>query len=247
MNENNLVEILNDEVITTSKQVAEVFGKEHKNVIQNIKNLIENSTAENSALLKMFAEDSYTASNGKKNKMYIMNRDGFTLLAMGFTGSKAIEFKLKYIEAFNQMEQQLKEQMIDLSVPSYQINDPVKRALVWAEETRRSQLKLEEKQQTIEAQKPKVEYHDDVLNSDNLMTATQLAKSIGLKTAMELNEILRKLGVQYKQSGNWLLRSKYEGKGYAKLITTREGYKQLKWTETGRKFVYELLIKEGVI
>lgn len=107
---NDLVEILNNEVITTSKQVAEVFGKLHKDVMKAIKNLIEDSTAQNCALSKMFAEDSYTASNGKKNKMYIMNRDGFTLLAMGFTGSKAMEFKLKYIEAFNEMENKLKSQ-----------------------------------------------------------------------------------------------------------------------------------------
>lgn len=105
---NELVEILNEEVVTTSKQVAEVFDKKHKHVIEAIKNLIENNTAEKSALLKMFIEDSYKASNGKQNKQYIMNRDGFTLLAMGFTGQKAIEFKIKYIDAFNQMENELK-------------------------------------------------------------------------------------------------------------------------------------------
>ena len=71
------------------------------------------STAENSALLKnMFVEDSYIASNGKQNKMYYLNRDGFTFIAMGFTGKKADEFKLKYIEAFNKMEQIVRQELL---------------------------------------------------------------------------------------------------------------------------------------
>lgn len=102
---NNLVEILNDEVITTSKQVAEVFEKEHKKVMRDIKNLIEKDGAK---IGPMFAEDETADSYNRKQKQYIMNRDGFTLLAMSFTGTKAMEFKLKYIEAFNEMENELK-------------------------------------------------------------------------------------------------------------------------------------------
>ena len=63
------------------------------------------STAEFSAL---FVLSNYKASNGKTNPMYLMNRDGFSLLAMGFTGKEALEWKLKYIDAFNKMEAKLK-------------------------------------------------------------------------------------------------------------------------------------------
>lgn len=105
---NNLVEIMDNEVVTSSKQVAEVFNKRHDAVLRDIKNIIKNSSPQNCGVLKMFAEDSYVARNGKTNPMYIMNRDGFTLLAMGFTGQKALEFKVKYIEAFNKMEEELK-------------------------------------------------------------------------------------------------------------------------------------------
>jgi Rha family phage regulatory protein len=102
-----LVIMHNQQAVTTSLVLAEAFDKKHKNVIQTIEAKI--NTAENSALLKnMFVEDSYTASNGKQNKMYYLNRDGFTFIAMGFTGKKADEFKLKYIDAFNQMEEQIK-------------------------------------------------------------------------------------------------------------------------------------------
>lgn len=101
----------NGELVVSSRQVAEDFGKEHKNVIQGI----ENIKAENSAVTKMFIESSYKAGTGKNYKEYLLNRDGFSLLVMGFTGSKALEWKLKYIEAFNKMEKVLKEPQKQLS------------------------------------------------------------------------------------------------------------------------------------
>lgn len=57
----------------------------------------------------MFVESTYV-NRGKEYPMIYMNRDGFTLLAMGFTGKKALDFKLKYIQAFNKMEQQIRNQ-----------------------------------------------------------------------------------------------------------------------------------------
>ena len=105
---NELVVMRNRQAVTTSLAVAQAFEKNHKDVLEAIRTKI--STAENPALLKMFVEDSYTATNGKRNKMYYMNRDGFTFIAMGFTGRKADEFKLKYIQAFNKMEEYIKQQ-----------------------------------------------------------------------------------------------------------------------------------------
>ncbi len=99
--------IMHDEkVVTTSLKVAEIFEKEHRDVMKSIRNL----TAQNFAVKKMFVEESYLNSRNQQQPMFYMNRDGFTLLAMGFTGSKAMEFKLKYIDAFNQMEKQIKEE-----------------------------------------------------------------------------------------------------------------------------------------
>lgn len=113
MTENVIVYQHNGQPAVSSRDVAEQFGKEHRNVIQSIKNLI----AENSALTFMFIEDTYTAGTGKKYPMYYMNRDGFTLLAMGFTGKEALAWKLKYIQAFNMMEEKLKAQEIKAAMP----------------------------------------------------------------------------------------------------------------------------------
>ncbi|KAF0522991.1 Rha family transcriptional regulator [Pediococcus pentosaceus] len=116
---NELVIMKDQQAVTTSLQVAEVFGKNHRDVLETIQNKI--NSAENSAQYdSMFAQGEYKDKSGKRNKMYYMNRDGFTFIAFGFTGKKADEFKLKYIEAFNNMEKAIKEERIQL--PS----DPMK-------------------------------------------------------------------------------------------------------------------------
>ena len=94
-----------EKIIVSSLDIAETFGKEHKHVLEDIRKIESTiSTAEFSAL---FYEDTYKAGNGKKNPMYLMNKDGFTLLVMGYTGSKAMKFKLDYIKQFNAMREML--------------------------------------------------------------------------------------------------------------------------------------------
>lgn len=101
-----LVEPQNGVATTTSLQVANSFEKKHKHVLETIKNLM----AENSAVKNMFKETTYLSDRGREYQMYQMDKDGFTLLVMGYTGQKATEFKLRYIQAFNEMEQTLKNQ-----------------------------------------------------------------------------------------------------------------------------------------
>lgn len=103
---NELVIMKSKQALTTSLKVAETFSKEHKVVMRAIKNL----AAQNCTVEKMFVESTYVDSRGHEQPMYYMNRDGFTLLAMGFTGKDAMKFKLEYIEAFNEMEKAIKEQ-----------------------------------------------------------------------------------------------------------------------------------------
>ena len=105
---NELVVMKDQQAVTDSLQVARNFEKEHKNVLQSIDEIM--GVAENSA--DLFHEDFYIhPQNKQKYRIIYMNRDGFTLLAMGFTGKKALEFKLKYIEAFNQMEAHIKQEL----------------------------------------------------------------------------------------------------------------------------------------
>lgn len=101
-----LVTLHDQQAVTTSLQIAEVFNKNHRDVLKAIDDMKE-GVAQNFA--DLFSEDFYThPQNKQKYRMYYMNKDGFSLLAMGFTGSKALEFKLAYIESFNQMEKSLR-------------------------------------------------------------------------------------------------------------------------------------------
>lgn len=108
MEKEKLVHLENEQIVVSSRQVADSFGKEHRNLIRDIETLI-GGMLKIEHTPKLFEKQEYThPQNGQKYNEYIMNRDGFSLLVMGFTGEKALEWKLKYIQAFNLMEEELK-------------------------------------------------------------------------------------------------------------------------------------------
>ena len=104
----DLVTILKGQAITTSLKVAEVFEKRHDHVLRAITASIQ-ALPKNGDSEKAFIKSNYIDSTGKSNPMYYLNRDGFTFVAMGFTGKKAAEFKWAYIQAFNRMEKIITE------------------------------------------------------------------------------------------------------------------------------------------
>lgn len=174
---NDIVYMKNDEAVCDSLQVAEKFGKRHADVIRSIKNLIESDSTQN--CVQCFKQSLYKDETGKANKMYLMNRDGFTFLVMEFTGKSANEWKWQYIKAFNQMESFIKE----------------KSTQVWIE-TRRSG-KLTRKAETDTIQKL-VEYAKEQgsQHADKLyMTYSKLAnKMAGISkrdeaSVMQLNNL----------------------------------------------------------
>lgn len=124
------------------------------------------------------------------------------------------------------------------------------------EKKKRVELELAHKQkdQIIGELKPKADYTDTILKSKGVVTITQIAKDYGM-SGQEMNELLRDLKVQYKQSEQWLLYSKYHKKGYTHSetinFTRGDGRSDVKmntkWTQKGRLFIYELLKSEGVL
>lgn len=173
---NNLVfKGRNNQALTNSLLVAEKFGKEHRNVIRAIEDIVcaQNcAQTNNQQLTKMFALADYDVplNNGtgavRKAPMYIMNRDGFTLLAMGFTGDKALQFKLDYINAFNQMEETIKN-------GGHHVPGSFREALLLAAE---QQARIEEQQKMIEANRPKVLFAEAVETSQRSCLIGELAK-----------------------------------------------------------------------
>ena len=105
----NLVTVYSHQLVTDSRQVAEHFGKEHRHVTRDIETLL-GGMPNFGHTKQMFYKATYrNEQNGQEYKMYYMNRDGFSLLVMGFTGKAALEWKLKFLEAFNTMEKALRE------------------------------------------------------------------------------------------------------------------------------------------
>lgn len=107
----------NGQILASSLEIAEKFGKKHAEVIYSIEGRIDrNGKVKNNGLLmsgisqlsQMFIKSEYIDSQNRTRYEYLMNRDGFSLLVMGFTGSKALEWKLKYIDAFNKNGRSIK-------------------------------------------------------------------------------------------------------------------------------------------
>lgn len=115
---NKLINILNQEgqLVVTSRQISDDFEKEHAKVTRDIENLIEGIAKSGDTYKHLFIESQYQNEQNKQwYKEYLLTRDGFSLLVMGFTGAKALSWKLKYIEAFNKMEKAIKEKTKPLS------------------------------------------------------------------------------------------------------------------------------------
>jgi len=98
----------NDQAVTSSLLVAEKFEKSHDNVLKAIRKILDDGIVKNDET-PMFEETTYVNEQNRQTyPMFLMNRDGFSLLVMGFTGKKAMQFKLDYIKAFNNMEAEIK-------------------------------------------------------------------------------------------------------------------------------------------
>lgn len=156
----DLVRIDNKQVVTDSRNVAEHFEKQHKHVLETIDNLV----AQNSATKNMFLEQT-REYRGRDFRYYLMNRDGFSLLVMGFTGAKALEWKIKYIEAFNAMEKAIQTPQL---TPAEQM----------AQGLLAAQKLLAEKDKRIEEMRPKEIFADAVTASKTSILVGGLAKLI---------------------------------------------------------------------
>lgn len=159
------------EIFADSRDVAVYFGKEHKHVLRDIRNLIASEPKLGRSNFGPFKINDLT---GESTSHYIMDRDGFTLLAMGFTGTKALGFKLKYIEAFNAMEAELRRRpAVD---PSALLNDPASLRNLLAGYTEKV-IALEGR---VGELAPKAEALDRLTDADGAVNPTVAAKTLGV-------------------------------------------------------------------
>lgn len=186
--------------VVSSRVIARELGKEHGKVIRSLEKIL---TEPNVASLIVRSE--YKDSKGESRKEYLLTKDGFTLYMFNIQGHN--DFKMAYINKFNEMERQLSQ-----PVASYMIDDPVKRAEKWIEEQKEKQNLLEQntlQQKQIEEFKPKALFADAVNSSNSSILVGELAKLIsqnGVKIGQNrLFEWLRTNGYLIKRGENYNL------------------------------------------
>lgn len=195
----------NNSMYTTSKDIAEKFGKEHRTVLRSIRDL----AAQNCAAKNMFHESVYE-NRGKQYPMYLVTRDGFTLLAMGFTGPDALEWKMKYINAFNRMAEIIRAELNSLKkqpqLPQRGTKEFLALALVDAQQI------IEDQERQLIAAQPAIVFHkavavteDTILIRDFAKLVTQALRQNGYKVSIgekKLFDWLREKGYLIKQKSN---------------------------------------------
>lgn len=195
---NELVYLKNEQALTDSILVAEMFEKEHKSVLRAIENKIKNDSTQNCA--QCFIKTRYKDASGKWNTKYLMNRDGFTFLAMGFTGKKADAWKWKYIDAFNKMESIIME----------------RKTAVWLETRQHGKLIRKEEtdiiKRLVEYAKEQGSGHADML----YVTYTKLANKMAGITSRDTatNAQLNDLSTMERLIAKVVLDGMAEGKHY---------------------------------
>lgn len=233
-------------LVVSSRLVAHHFDKRHDHVLRGIRTIINNLEMSTQDWGHLFIEHIYTEPQNNQDYLeYLLTRDGFSLLVMGFTGAQSLAWKLAYISAFNKMEEELKKQSI-VNLPQTYLE--ALKALVVSEEEKLVLIETnKEQEEQLKLQAPKVDYHDKVLDTHNGINTSVIAKELGM-SPQGLNTLLKELGVQYRRGDQWLLKAKYQNQGLISMAThLYQGSTQMKtkhhmkWTEKGRKFIHDLV------
>lgn len=257
INNANEVQVINHngELVVSSRKVAEDFGKRHDNVMRDIGGVLNFEDTK-----EMFYKTTYIhPQNGQEYPEYLMNRDGFSMVVMGFTGAKAIEWKLKYIKAFNAMEKKLKElsapQTLDdtlnadvlfLIASKWKADSDKRKELEVRVAELEAQIKTQQVQPVI-SEATKVAIKEAKVEQHRLYTVGEIARECGFPDAKTLNLALNDLGIQYKVKSHWQLAKEYEGLGYAMIVSPYANTPFLKWTLKGKEFIREQLKKAHLL
>ena len=188
-------------------------------------------------------------------KMITINESGLYSLILSSKKKEAKKFKRwvtsEVLPSIRKHGMYAKDELLDNPDLLIDVAQKLKKE---REERRRLETQNKKKDQLIGELKPKADYTDKILKNKGLVTITQIAKDYGM-SGRAMNDMLHQLGVQYKQSGQWLLYSKYQDKGYTQSQTFEfersNGRKDIslntKWTQKGRLFLYNLLKKNGIL
>ena len=238
-----------------SREVAEMVGKQHNELLKDIRRYAEQLGEGKIPQSDFFTESTYVNSQNKKMPCYQVTKKGCEFIAHKLTGVKGTEFTAKYINRFHEMEDAIKEhiptgnELIALAVVEAQ-----KLLAQKEEEIKQLEDSVQQMDKVITELTPKADYADRILSSNDCMTVTQIAQDYGL-SAVSFNRILSRAGIQRKVGEQWILYAEYQGKGYVQNKTydydKANGSTGTKlstvWTQKGRLFLYNRLKEIGVV
>jgi len=241
----------NEVLVVSSREVAENFGKEHNDVLGSTRDLIKNLTEENSLvkIQEYFIESEYINTRGRKYPEYLLTEDGFTLLAMSFTGVKALQFKMAYMKEFKRMRETLnqltltKEEKLQLAIVKANDKSELLQAVNQLDSYRKEQIAVRE--QLLEDNKENIEMAKKLTETDNNYDMGVLAKTLGIKGLGRNNfygylrnkKILMKNNIPYQT---------YMERDYFKVIAIDNEYQSSKTLVkvNGVKYIIKQLIKD---
>ena len=232
------------ELRMSSREIAELTGKEHKNVLRDIRNMEPAWEKVNGLKFELIE---YLDSRGRKKLEYQLNKEESLYVATKYND----ETRAKLIMRWKQLEVENMELKSKLNSKTYTIPEDYAEALLRIVDHVRTEKELTNK---IKEDAPKVEYYTKVMASTDTVTATTIAKDYGM-TAAKFNALLHNLGVQFKQDGQWVHYHKYQNKGYTKseTIPTQRfpgvlgSATSTKWTQIGREFLYNFLKANNIV
>lgn len=238
------VENIQKGLFIDSKEVAEMVGRNHADVLRDIRKVIGHLSNESKiALVDYFLESTYQDSKGETRNCYQLTKKGCELFATRMTGSKGTQFAVTYIEKFNEMEEQLKPKIV---APSYMIDNPIERAKMWIveqEEKIMLENEIAQKNEKIDLMLPKEEAYDTFIDGSNAQTLNEVAKTLNIGEQTLFN-ILKSKNIlfyqgrslvpyqRYIDNGNFIVKQKSvlrSGKNinYAQTLVTAKGVKSL--------------------
>ena len=204
---NIIVQQHNNVLVASSRNIAEVFDKNHKDVLRDIRSLLERCSKEFNG--RNFALVDYTDPKGEKRPEYLLTKDGVVMLIMGYTGETAMQFKEAYIKKFNEMEALLKEQQNKTKAIEYTLKDKLESTALILQIAGivGNQLALAlDKQYKKEIGYSAIKATNTALEApiqEHLATPTQIGKQLGIGP-VRVNKLLEEYGYQERnEKGEW--------------------------------------------
>lgn len=196
-----------------------------------------------------------TDSLGREQEAYIISESGLYEAISRSNKSEAKAFqrwvRKEVLPSIRKHGMYAKDELLDNPDLMIEVLQELKKE---REEKKLLTVEIAQQKQIIGELKPRADYTDTILKNKGLVTITQIAKDYGM-SGQEMNTLLHENGVQYKQSEQWLLYTKYQDKGYTHSetinIVRKDGRPDItmntKWTQKGRLFIYGLLKKSGIL